>query len=347
VQRQLRELLAEMRGMRGANGLDHEKFEQFRAALDGMEADEILAVLKELDASDASQSDKVGLANYIAGSLARKDPRLALDTFVGRLSGSPSFLLGQLGVIYSRWAQTDLANAVEWFDEKVASGSLAVVTGAGDMKIDPRVYFESQLVRALAGKNGVEAGARFEAMPEDVREKVLGDDWFSSASPQRAKAVAEFLREHSGGRDLAEVIAKAASTRVRQGDLGYVAQFLSELEPAEGERAAIVGEALRVRLTNQDQLAMTPQEAREWIMAQAPQDAGRLTGTMLAQMVEWLEFPEMSKLALKYREESGSDEVLVAFLKGAPVSAKDEIVKLAGEIKDPAVRAEVAGRFEE
>ncbi|MCW1926264.1 hypothetical protein OKA05_27165 [Luteolibacter arcticus] len=106
-----------------------------------------------------------------------------------------------------------------------------------------------------------------------------------------------------------------------------------------------VTEALRVRITESAALTTTPQEAREWILQQAPQDASLLTGTMLAQMVEWHDFAGMSRFALQYGEESGSDEVLAAFLKSAPASSREEVLKLAEKIEDPGVRGEVTARF--
>jgi hypothetical protein len=182
-------------------------------------------------------------------------------------------------------------------------------------------------------------------MPESVREKMLADDWFGVSSPGKVKAVADFLRDHF--EDSSTALAKASSARIRQGDLGDAAGFLAVLDLMPDERSALVAEALRTRLTGRDELTTTPEEAREWILQEAPRDADRLTGTMLGQMIEWHEFSEMSRLALQYREESGSDDVLVAFLKSAPPGSKDEILKLAGQISDPGARAEVAGRFGE
>jgi hypothetical protein len=284
----------------------------------------------------------VALSGYIAGALARRDPRLALDTSIGRISVHPQVVLTQLGIIYGRWAHTDPAAAAEWFDRQAANGALAAVT-AGKQQVDPRIYFESQLIRAQAAQDPAAAAARFAAVPEAVREKMLADDWFTTASPEKVKAVAGFLRDHY--EDSSTALAKAASLRVRQGDLGEAAKFLDVLDPAPDERAAIVAEALRTRVTGSDELRTSPQEAREWILKQAPHDASRLTGTMLGQMIEWHEFSGMSRLALQYREESGSDDVLVAFLQSAPASSKDEILQLAEHISDPAMREEAISRF--
>jgi hypothetical protein len=345
TQRKVRNLLSEQLGVLGPppRRIDPDRLKEFRAELDRMDPDDLLAVLAELDASDLNASDKGNLAGFIAGSLGRRDPRLALDTFVGRMAGSGAGALDQLGIIYARWAGSDPGAASEWFDQQAAKGALAPVALFGKLQVDPRIYFESQLIRAQAALDPAAADARFAAMPAEVREKILSDEWFRGTSPEKIKAEAEFLRTHY--EDGSGTFAKAGSMRIRQGDLGDAEKFLEMLDPAPDERSALVGEALRTRVTGRDELTTTPEEAREWIVKQSPQDASRLTGTMLGQMMQWHEFSEMSRLALQYREESGSDDVLVAFLKSAPDKSKVEILQLAEQISDPAVRQEVIGRF--
>jgi hypothetical protein len=345
TQRQVRNLLSEQLGVMGPppHRIDMDRLKAFRAELDRMEPDDLLAVLAELDASEIDKGDKLNLAGFIAGSLSRRDPGLALDTFVPRISMHPQGVLNQLGIIYKRWALTDPAAAAAWFDQQAAKGGLAAVNTDGRTRVDPRIYFESEPIRAQAAMDPAAAATRFAAMSEDVREKMLSDDWFATSSPAKIKAVAEFLRTHYD--DGPATLVKASSARIRQGDLGDAEKFLEVLNPAPDERAALVGEALRTRVIGRDELTTTPEEAREWIVKQSPQDAGRLTGTMLGQMMEWHEFSEMSRLALQYREESGSDDVLVAFLKSAPDKSKVEILQFAGQISDPAVRQEVIGRF--
>jgi hypothetical protein len=317
--------------------------EEFRAKLDSLDTDEILGVLRELDASDVPVGDKRQLAGFIAVSLSRRDSRLALDEFVGRISDNPVGGMHQLGLIYQKWALTDVAAAVSWFDEQLSKGALAMQTGPRGEEVDPRTQFESLLVRAQAARDPSAAAARLSAMTETARRDALKDDWFSRLSPESAKSVAVFLREQSDGDP--SILASASSTRIRQGDLGDAAEFLNVLEPSPAERSAIVAEALRGRVVGTQELRITPEECRAWIIAQAPHDAGRLTGTMLGQMVEWHDFSEMSRLALNYRDSGGSDDVMVALLKSAPEHSRAEILKLAAEISDPAAREEVTSRF--
>lgn len=328
--------------MKSSRAIDVEKLKAFRAGLDRMGTEELLAVLKELYDSDASEAQKMSLGSMIAGVLSGRDPRLALDTIIGCISEGPPGVLNSLGIIFNRWAQADPAAAAEWLDRQAADGAFASVD-ASKLEVAPRIYFESQLIRVQAAQDPAAASARFATMPAEAREGMLSDDWFANSDPEKVKAVASFLRENY--EDSTSALAKASSRGIRQGDFADAGRFLDVLDPTPAERAAIVADAVKSRVTEPSELSTSPQEAREWILKQAPQDANHLTGTMLAQMIEWHEFSEMSRLALQYRDESGSDDVLVAFLKGAPVSSKDEILKLAGQITDLAAREEVVGRF--
>ncbi len=343
TQKKLRNLLSRQLSLRGPEGLDWDELEGLRAELDSLNTEEILEVLHELDASDASLDDRRQLASFIAGSLVRRDPGLALDEFIGRISDNPMGTMHQLGIIYQMWSARDVAAAAEWFDRQVSEGTFTEVTGLDGKKTDVRAHFESRLVRAQAAHDPRAAADRFSAMAEHARSEALHHDWFPGSAPEQVKAVAGFLREQSG--DAAAILAAASSMRIRQGSLGYAGEFLDVLDPAPEERSAIVAEALRTRVVDQLELRTTPQEARTWILEQAPHDADRLTGTALGQFVEWYDFSEMSRMALGYRDESGSDEVLIAFLKSAPDRSQSKILKLAEEISDPVVRDEVLGRF--
>ncbi len=343
AQKWLRNLLSQLPSVKGPKGLDMAAMNRFRAKLDSLDTDEILDVLRELDASDVTPGDRRQLAGFIVGSLARRDPRLALDEFVGRISDNPAGSMNQLGFIYQKWAFTDAAAAASWFEQQLSKGTLAVATGRNGVTVDPRTQFESLLLRAQAARDPSAAATRWASMAESARAEALNDDWFSRLSPERVKAVAGFLREQS--EDAPAMLATASSMRIRQGDLKDAGEFLKVLEPTSEERPAIVAEALRCRVVGQDELRVTPQEAQAWILQQVPQDADRLTGTVLGQFVEWHDFSEMSRLALDYRDGSGSDDVLVAFLKSAPESSRSEILKLAAEISDPALREEVTARF--
>lgn len=341
----VRNLLSQRLLKPDGGGLDIEATARLRKQLDGMTTEEILEALLELDARDPRTTGRGQIASFMASTLGRRDPRLALDAFVGRISYHPVGMTLQLGAIYATWASKDVSAAAEWLDRQIAEEKFSILAGSDGRRVDPLTQFESVLVRAQAIKDPVAASARFAAMTDGARAEALrGDDWFARSDPESWKAMADFLRAQSN--DSATILATTSSQRLRQGNLEDTGRFLDALEPAPAERSAMVAEALRGRLTGQDELRTSPQEARAWILQQAPEDADRLTGTALAQFVEWNDFSEMAGLATGYRDESGTDEVLVAFLKSAPVGHRTAILEMAAGLSDSSARAEIAKRFD-
>lgn len=333
---ELRNLLSHHVSLKTSTGIDFAVLERLRAKLDALDSDELLELLRELDASAASDQDKLRLASLIAGSLARRDPELALDNFVGRVPGDSPGMVRQIELIFRMWVGRDVSAAAMWLDRQQGTGRF----GAGG---EFQVLFESSLVRALVTGDPGAAAARFAAMPVSSRREALRGDWFSGKEGVEIKAVSDFLREQSDGSSAA--VAGAAAARLRQGGLDDAGAFLNAIGPTPEERSAMVAEALRCRLVGRDELRISPQESLAWIVENAPHDADRLTGTALGQFVEWHDFAEMSRLAMDYREGTGSDEVLVAFLTSAPDGSRLEILEMAEEISDPAEREKVTARF--
>ncbi len=241
------------------------------------------------------------------------------------------------------WTRQNLSAAAAWFDRQLTDETLDPVPGSGGNLLDPKTSFESLLVRALAAHDPAAASKRLLSMSEATRAAAWHGDWFSRLRTDQVKAVADFLRDHSGGDP--ELWARAATGRLRQGTLAYAAEFLNTIEPSPDERSALVAESLRCRILEGDELRTSPGEARAWILEHAGHDADRLTGVALAQFAEWHDFAEMAQLALNYRNESGQDEVLVAFLKAAPEHHRPQILLMADEVGDQAARDAIARRF--
>ena len=155
--------------------------------------------------------------------------------------------------------------------------------------------------------------------------------------------MADFLRAQAG--DSPALLAAASSERISHGGSKELAAFMESIVATPDERSAIVSEALKRRIVGGLELGTSPRQAREWILELAPHDADRLTGIALGQLAGWHDFAGMAELALRYRDESGTDEVLVAFLANAPPGSREEILALAGEIGDPAERDGILRRF--
>jgi hypothetical protein len=307
-----------------------------------LSAAELLAGLDEIAALDLSADAKRGLEGTLIGVLANKDPQAALERFADRIGGPDGGLTWQLSTAFQSWSAKDATAAAAWMDAQVAAGTFE--NKRLDGRHDPRIRFEAGLIQNLAASDPAEAARRLASLPEDQRDEVFTSRFHFRIRPGTEKAVADLIRTQVPAVDRLSTLGLSSAPLVKEG-YGKVGEFLGAIDASAAERAAVVGEALRERFRGQDEMTTGVEETREWILAQAPADAERLSGEALAHLSEWLEFPEMAKEALKYQQASGNDDALVAFLKNAPDESRFEILELAGKISDPVKRAEIEARF--
>jgi hypothetical protein len=291
---------------------------------------------------DLSDDAKRQLEGTLIGILSNKDPQAALERFADRIGGSDGGLTWQLSNAFQSWSAKDATAAAAWMDAQVAAGTFE--NKRLDGQHDPRIRFEAGLIQNLAASDPAEAARRLAALPEDQRDEVFTSRFHFRIRPGTEKAVADLIRTQVAADDRLSTLGRSSAPLVKEG-YGKVGEFLGTIDASAEERAAVVGEALRERFKNEEEMTTSVEETRAWILAQAPADAERLTGEALAHMSEWMEFPEMAKEALKYRQASGNDDALVAFLKNAPAESRFEILELAEKISDPAKRDEVTSRF--
>jgi hypothetical protein len=308
-----------------------------------LSAGELLAGLDEIVTLDLSDDAKRQLEGTLIGILANKDPQAALERYADRIAGPDGGLTWQLSNAFQSWSAKDATAAAAWMDAQVAAGTFE--NKRLDGQHDPRIRFEAGLIQNLAASDPAEAARRLASLPEDQRDEVFTNSFHFRIRPGTEKAVADLIRTQVPEKERLSTLGRSSAPLVRQGGYGKVGDFLGAIDASAEERAAVVGEALRERFKGLDEMTTSPGETREWILAQAPADAERLSGEALAHLSEWLEFPEMAQEALKYQQASGTDDALVAFLKNAPDRSRTEILELAGKISDPVKRAEVEARF--
>jgi hypothetical protein len=308
-----------------------------------LSAGELLAGLDEIAALDLSDDTKRQLEGTLIGVLANKDPQAALERFADRIAGSDGGLTWQLSNAFQSWSAKDATAAAAWMDQQVKAGTFENKRLDGQQ--DPRVRFEAGLIQNLAASDPAEAARRLAALPEDQRDEVFTSPFHFRIRPGTEKAVADLIRTQVAADDRLSTLGRSSAPLVKQGGYGKVGEFLGAIDASAEERAAVVGEALRERFKGQDEMTTSSAETREWIVAQAPADAERLSGEALAHLSEWLEFPELAREALNYQQASGNDDALVAFLKNAPDKSRFEILELAEKISDPVKREEVTRRF--
>ncbi|RYD33208.1 MAG: hypothetical protein EOP85_20995 [Verrucomicrobiaceae bacterium] len=84
---------------------------------------------------------------------------------------------------------------------------------------------------------------------------------------------------------------------------------------------------------------------RAWLATQAPGQMDAITGKALAEAAQdggEFDFDEASQMILHYQKTSGSDEVLISFLKSYSARSNiEEARHLLDMISDPQVRAQL------
>ncbi|MBB5350776.1 hypothetical protein HNR46_001010 [Haloferula luteola] len=312
-----------------------------QAALDEIPIDQLLALLDRLDSKGLPSQHHQQLIDFIFGSLSRRDPALALNTYQGRKHPSAKAHQHRMAICLRSWSQRDPQAALEWFQAKQAEGS--VLLSDETTTVDCTTVLKSILVQRFAAEDPTTAIELWSSMSQADQATCLKDDWFSRVSPDHQVAIANFLREQSDHDP--DLLATAASLRLRQGDLNDLHGFLDLLAPSAEERAAMVSEALRVRIQDTHELRINLPEAREWIMTQSPEQAAALTGTTLAQMLEWRDFAEMSEAALRYDAHDPTQPTLTSFLLQAPETQRTEILHWASRLTDAAAREKIVARI--
>ncbi len=337
-----RKIAATQAAMKNGGDGDMRAMVALQRTLLALSTEELLAGLDEIAGLDLSDAARRELEGMMIGILSNKDPQVALERFADRIGGTDGGLSWQLANAFQSWSGKDPAAAAAWMDRQVAAGTFE--NKRLDGQHDPRIRFEAGLIQHLVVSDPAEAARRLASLPEDQRDEVFANPFHFRIRPGTEKAVADLIRSQVAPGERLSALGRSAAPLVKNG-YGKVGEFLGAIDAGAEERAAVVGEALKERFKRQDEMTTSVDETRAWILAEAPADAERLSGEALAHLSEWLEFPDMAKEALKYQQESGNDDALVAFLKNAPESSREGILELAGKISDPVKRAEVEARF--
>ena len=335
-------IAATQASMQSGDGIDNIRIRvALQKTLQDLSAAEIAAGLDEIAGLDIADEVRRDLESMLIGILAEQDPQLALDRFSDRLTDVHGALGWQLSAAFQQWSTKDPMAAAAWMDGRIAEGIFD--SKSLDGKNPNRFRFEASLIQTLLGTDPAAAAKRLADIPEGHRADVFAQHAFFRVKPGQGKAVADLIRNQIPELDRLNTLARTAAPMVHQGGYEKVASFLGEIQPSADERAAIVAESVKDMIRRRDNTPM--EETRAWILAQAPRDAERLSGEALAEMAGGQDFSKMAELALQYRQSSGSDDALVAFLKNAPSSSRFEILELAEQIADPAQRDEVTRRF--
>jgi hypothetical protein len=319
----------------------------FQQRLSEMSREEMIAALDEIAALGLSDAERLAMEEMIVEALLKQDPQYVLERFVDRIESEPDGIGWQLSTAMGEWAKKDLKAATAWFDRQIAAGKFE--SRSLDGRSEMRTQFEAALMESMIGSDPASAAARLAELPEDQRREVLQQLPFSDLSPEEQKAYAAMVRELIPEDERAGSFAHIASQLVDDEGYGKVGAFLDAIGATPEERAAAAKQTAESRLSllaNEDGVTRADVDSlREWLTRQAPGETDSIIGKALAEAAQDSDafgFSEASQLALHYQKISGSDDVLVAFLKSYSARSNlEEARHLADMITDEKLRKQL------
>lgn len=307
----------------------------------------MIASLDEISGLDLSAEERESLEGMILEPLIREDPEYALARFADRIASDSSDLGWQLSGALRDWAKNDLAAATAWFDREIAAGTFDSKTLDG--RSEMRVQFESALMASLIGADIHSAGQRLAAIPEEERREVLEQITFPDLALPEQKAYADLVRQLVPADERAGSFAHIAAQLVDGSGYGKVSGFLDSVNATADERAAAAVQTAESRLESLGLKGEVTRaeidHLRDWLARQAPGQVDSITGKALAEAAQdrgKFKFTEASELILQYQQQSGSDDVLVAFLESYSARSNlEEAQHLAEMIANETRRARI------
>lgn len=324
---------------------DMREMMQLRARLFDLSGPELLAALDEIAALDLPDTARRELEQMLLGVLAEKDPRAALERFADQLDRNDGGFAWQLANAFQRWAGSDPAAAIAWFDARIAAGDFE--SKSLDGKSQARLRFEASLVAALLATDPATAGRRLSALPADQRTDLFQQGMFTNLKPGTEKAFADLVREHVPADQQAQAFSSVTWMMVYEGGLKKVGKFLDDIDARPDERAALAKKTAGSHLQKISRIGrisrQTVDELRGWIATQAPDAADRITGESLGGL--WIQrtpFADRAGIIGELHAEGASDELLIGFLSGQESNRDPELARaLAEKIGDEVKRAEI------
>ncbi len=338
-------LAGKMKDMRDGGMQDMRVMMRMQRLLMDLTAEELCAQLDEIAALDIEENVRKQLQGMIMGSLAEKDPKLALERFGKDLQDDDFGVSWQMSHALRKWAEKEPPAAAAWLDKRIAEGGLE--SKSLDGRNSSLVRFESSLVGALLKTDAAAATARVMALNEAQREQLFQQGFFFQLEKGTEAAYAKLARETMPADKIGGILANTAGQLAGQGDFERVDGFIAGSRATDEEKQQIVQRVLKNRMDGHGSGRINTDEldkARAWGKGQSPAVVDKATGEALAETI-WsgTEFDKASELAMKYNEAAGNDETLAAFLKSGAVRNSDskKAAALIAKIKDPALREEI------
>jgi len=324
--------------------LDNRALQQLAGDFQSMTAEQVVVALDEIGTMNLPEKTRSDLEWNLLIQLARKDPQQTLNRLGTPQENDAPTLQSVRSTAFKSFHQSDPAASMRWLDDQIAAGSFEAKALNGMNQV--RIEFETLLVQKQFADDPAASETRIAVMSaEDARETLRRSA--TAIKPEQQAAFAEMVRGQLPEVEQLEIFARLSAERCE--DLPSVSEYLNRISATPVERLACVKHTAQYRFEQLSlQKSVTPEQldgVREWIRSQTPEASDRLTGEMLSNIEPsdgGLDFTALSKLAERYHQSSGSDDLLEAFLKSE--SAKfhpEEANRLAAKIRDPQRRAEI------
>jgi len=332
---------------RGGGG-DMRRMMRLQQRLLAMSSDEIFAALEEVSTLDQSRETKSLIENMLIGSLAQKDPQLALDRFIDRVAENNGAMSWTLTETFRRLAEKDPTQMTQWLDAQIEAGKFE--SKALDGRNDQRFQFEGALIHILLKSDRQTASARLTEIPADKRSQVITSIQFSPIDPESDPiAFAQLVREALPAAEQADALSRPLFAFQSEEDYSKASEYLNRIEATVPERAATVEKFAETRLSRlayENKLTVTEVETmREWVHSQSPETVDQTTGKALANAIQHdskKSFTETAELAMHYHNATGNDVILSTFLEGWQARQyKEESILLAAKISDFELREKI------
>jgi RNA polymerase sigma factor (sigma-70 family) len=329
---------------------------KFDLRIQSLSQEEMLAAMDEIALLSVPEKIRDRLEYMVVFPFSKRFPEFMVKNLTARELGGTSAMY--LDGAFETWAMKDSANAQAWLDAQVSAGTFESKTLDGKNWL--WIQYEGGLLRSRLLQDGDALETRLDQLPAEMHKDVLhalGTAWkpMGAFEPGEEEAFCKLVRKHLSVADQAELFTIRAR-QVESGGFPAVDKFLTTIEATPDERLRCVravaisnisGIAINGTVRREDIVAL-----RDWLRTQTPQDVDRFTGEALGDAAghkgiaptnhRKLGYPEAAAFAVEFSEASGSDALLVSFLKSeGGRSDKNQSRLLAARIADESLRAEI------
>jgi hypothetical protein len=229
-----------------------------------------------------------------------------------------------------------------WFDEMIAAGKL-------DSK---RLDGENQLLTDLSGhliesqlaSDPAAALERLKSLEEDQQMEVVHRK-FRAIAPGTEPAYADLIRQGLPPNLQIDAFRHVTTRIAASSGFAKVGGFLDAIAATPDERLALAHNTAVTGLAaisqqNPSINLQTVETMREWLAQQAPLEVDRISGEALAHSAKYIGPEKPAAIVAELHMQSGSDELLAAFLRNGEMKRHlpEEALAMAAKIKDAAIR---------